>query len=307
MREGRSAEGKFGLGRLGHPEKPGIVGRHFGHISLEGVQDLGFLFIDGPEKTRFIMVNADAPRGGLLEMTGGLDDLLGAFFIKRALGAHAAHDPASAHGDVGVFVGQQDGGTDPLVPAAGRVGPVDPGQDRNAQLFQFGVAKEGGAVTPPVRIDLLLLGEFDPGTVDQPDQGHPQPFGQIGYPELVLGLPGDPGPGHDLVVETDQHAPLAADPGQAVDHPGHAFLVVPGIIQGMQRGRRSRGRSGIRSGPRRSFLPRLWIFSAGSPAFLTRSDLGRHFLQHCLDLGPVFGHLVDLGRLQGLAQVVHLS
>ena len=61
-----------------------------------------------------------------------------------------------------------------------------------------------------------------------------QALGQVGDAELVLGLAGDPGPGHDLVVKAGHHAPLAVDLGQAVDDPGGAFHVLLGAVQGVQ-------------------------------------------------------------------------
>ena len=237
-----------------------------------------------------------AARRDLFEMTGGLDNLLGPSFVEAPFRAHAADDPSSAHGDVGILVGQQDGRADSLVAAAGRIGAVDPGQDGDAQLFQFGMAEKGGPVAAPVRVDLLLFGQFDPGTVDQPDQGHPEPFGQIGHPELVFGLSGDPGPGHDLVVEADQDAPLAADPGQAVDHPGHAFFIVLGIVKGMQ-GAEGPGIDQVFDPVPDGHLPPFMYFFRRQSGVFNPFDLGRHFLQDRFDLGPVFGHLLDLSGL----------
>ena len=132
-------------------------------------------------------------------------------------------------------MGEQDGGADALVAAAGRVGAVDAGQDRNPHLLQFGVAKEGGTAAAPVGVEFFLLGELDTAAVDQPDQRHVQALGQIGDPQDVVILTGHPGTGQDLVVETDDHGPFAGDLAQAVDDVGGAFGVVFGIVERVQR------------------------------------------------------------------------
>ena len=150
-------------------------------------------------------------------------------------------------------------------------------------------------LTAPVGVDFLLLGELDPGAVHQPDQRDPQPFGQIGHPKLVFRLSGDPGPGHHLVVEPDQDAPFAVDLGQAVDHAGHPFFVVPGIVKGMQRTERPRVDQVLVAPVPDRQLPPFVDFFRGEPGVLDRFDLGRHFLQDRFDLGSVFGHLIDLG------------
>ena len=107
-------------------------------------------------------------------------------------------------------MGDEIGGADALVAAAGRVGAPDAGQDGDAKLLQLRMTEEGGAVSAPVGIDFLLLGKLNAGAVHQPDQGDVQALGQIGDPKLVLGLAGNPGAGHDLVVKTGHHAPFAA-------------------------------------------------------------------------------------------------
>ena len=91
--------------------------------------------------------------------------------------------PPPPHGDVAVLVGEQYCGADALVAAAGRVGAVDAGQHRDAQLVQFGMAVKGRARTAPVGIELFLLGEFNPAAVDQPDQRDVKPFGKVGHPQ----------------------------------------------------------------------------------------------------------------------------
>jgi len=96
------------------------------------------------------------------------------------------------------------------------------------------VSEEAGALAPAVGVDLLLLGELHAGAVHEPDERHVEPLGEVGDPQVVVGLPGDPGAGDPLVVEADQHAPLAVDPRKAVDHIGLAALLAVGIVNGVQ-------------------------------------------------------------------------
>ena len=146
-------------------------------------------------------------------MTRGFDQLLGAVFVKRTLGAHAADNAAAPYRYIGILVGQQDGGADPLVSAARGVGAVDAGQDGHAQLFQFRMAVKGGAVAAPVGIDFLLLRQFYTAAVHDPHQGDVQSFGHIRDPKLVVRLSGYPCAGHDFIVETNDNGPFAVDFG----------------------------------------------------------------------------------------------
>ncbi len=111
-----------------------------------------------------------ASRGDGLEVARRLDERLGPFLVEGSLGAHAADDPAAAHGDVGFLVGEQNRGADPLVAAACGVGAVDAGDDGNAFLLQLRMAEEAGALPPAVGVDLLLLGKLHAGAVHEPHQ-----------------------------------------------------------------------------------------------------------------------------------------
>ena len=95
--------------------------------------------------------------------------------VEGALGAHAAHDPAAADRDVRVLVGDQDGGADPLVAAAGRVGAVDAGDHRHAAFLELGMTEEGRAVASAVRVDLFLLRQLHAAAVHDPDERHAEP------------------------------------------------------------------------------------------------------------------------------------
>jgi hypothetical protein len=83
------------------------------------------------------------------------------------------------------------------------------GQNGNAHLVQLGMPEKGGAAPAAVGIEFFLLGELDAAAVDQPDQGDVQALGQIGDPQDILILARQPGAGHDLVVETDDHGPFS--------------------------------------------------------------------------------------------------
>ena len=150
------------------------------------------------------------------------------------LGVHAAHDAGAAHGHVGLLMGDQDGGRDGVVAAAGGVGAVDAHDDGDAHLVQLGVAVEGGAAAAAVGVHLLLLVQLNAGALQQVDQGDTQPLGGVGAAQQVVGLAGDPGAGMLLVVGSDDAAPLAVDTAQALDDGGGAGLVVLGVVQAVQ-------------------------------------------------------------------------
>jgi len=96
------------------------------------------------------------------------------------------------------------------------------------------VPEEAGSLAAAVRIDLLLLRQLHARTVHQPHQRQVHDLCQIRHPQVVVRLAGNPRPGDPLVVEADQHAPLAADPGQAVDDVGLAALLALGVVDGVQ-------------------------------------------------------------------------
>ena len=129
---------------------------------------------------------------------------------------------------------QEDGRTDPLIPASGRIGPIDTRQDGDTQFFELRVTVEAGPLAATVGIHLLLLRQLDTGTVHQPDEGQVHNLCDIGGPQVVLGLPGYPGTGHPLIIEPDQHAPPPVDPGKAVDHTRTPGLLMAGIEDGME-------------------------------------------------------------------------
>jgi len=305
--EARQLRGReLRLGRLGHAEELGVVGRQVGHPLLDGVEDLGLLLVDGLEEARLVVVDPRASRGDGLEVPRGLDERLGPFLVEVALGAHAADDAAAAHGDVGLLVGQQDRGADALVAAAGGVGAVDAGDDGNALLLELGVAEEAGALPPAVGVDLLLLGQLHAGAVDEPDERHVEPLGEVRDPQVVVGLPGDPGPGDPLVVEADQHAPLAADPGQAVDDVGLAALLALGVVDGVQ-GKEHPGVDDVVDPlPDRHLAALVDLLGGDADVVLDPVDL-RVDLLHDLR-GPlhVLLHPVYLRLPERLAQLFHL-
>src|SRR5208282_5018883 len=152
-----------------------------------------------------------------------------------ALGIHAADDAGAANGDVRPLVGNQDGRADAMISAAGRIGSENAVEDRNSQMVEIGVAIERCSAGAATRVNGFLLHELDAAALGQPDQGYIQTLGQVGDHQDVLGLPGDPGPGHDLGVETDDDRPLAFDPAESVDDSGAALFVVARIVKRVQR------------------------------------------------------------------------
>ena len=132
-------------------------------------------------------------------------------------------------------MGQQDGGADPLVSPARGVGAVYAGQDGHTQFFQFRMTEEGGTVSPSVGIHFVLFGQFYTAAVYDPDQWDMQPFGHIRDAKLIVRLSGDPGAGHDFVVETDDNGPFAVDFGQSVNDSGRALFVELRIIDCVKR------------------------------------------------------------------------
>jgi hypothetical protein len=176
---------------LAHP-----LGKNGGHKPFLGI-------IDFFEKTSFIVMNGYAPRGHLFEMACCLNKLFSPVFVEVAFGAHAAHNATTTHGDIGIFMGQKDCGANALISAAGWVCAINASNNGNTQFFQFSVAKKGGTVSSPVRIHLLLIGQFYSTAIHDPYQGNMESFGHVRNSELVICLSCNPGPGHDLVVKTD--------------------------------------------------------------------------------------------------------
>ncbi len=126
--------------------------------------------------------------GHLLEMTCCLNKRLSPVYIKRALWAHSAHNASTTNGDIGIFMCQKDCGADALISTAGWVCAVYARNDGYTQLFQFSMAEKGGAISPPVGINFLLLGQFHSAAVYDPHKGHMKPFGHVSNPELIICL-----------------------------------------------------------------------------------------------------------------------
>ena len=223
-------------GRLGGvyaEELQVIAGQHV-HVLLDALDDALLGLIDLAEEAGDAVV--DGHRSGRIgpQTLGGLDLGQSGLHIHVGLGVHAAHDAGAAHGHVGLLMGHQDGGADGVVAAAGGVGAVDAHDDGDAHLVELGVAVEGGAAAPAVGVHQLLLIQLHAGALQQVDQGDAQPLGGVAAPEQVVGLAGHPGAGVLLVIGSDDDAPLAVDPAQALDDGGGAGLVLVGIIQAVQ-------------------------------------------------------------------------
>ena len=217
--------GKFGLFGDIHPEEVGVVSWHHIHVLFQSVEDTLLRVIDLLKKPRFIMVDGNAPRWHLLEMTRGVNQLFRTLLIKISLGAHPTHNATPSNGDVRVLVSQKDSGANPLISPTGRVRPIYASQNGHTQFFQFGMTKKGGPVSPPIGIDLLLFSEFHAAAIDDPDKGHVKPFCHVSNPELVICLPRNPGSGHHLVIETDHHGPFTADLGEPINDPSRSLVV----------------------------------------------------------------------------------
>ena len=228
-------------------------------------------------------------------MAGRINDLFGAFLIKKSLRTHAADNTAPAHGDVGVFVGQENGGADTVIAASGRVGAINARHDGNPQFFQLRVSKKGRASSTPVRIDFLLFGEFYPTAVHQPHQRNSQAFGNVRHPQVVFRLAGNPGARHDLVVKADHHCPFAADLCQPVDHTGSSLFIEVGVEQGMERTPCPRVYEVFDPFPDRQLTP-FMDHLGGQTGILDllcrRCYVLLHFLNLCRILGKAFPLLV---------------
>ena len=116
----------------GDAEHGRVVGRHHAHVLFDAVEDAGFSVVDFPEVGGLVEVGFDPAGVFGFEVFGAADECLGGFDVDVPFGVHAADDAGTADGDVGPFVGDEDGGADPLVAAAGGVGAVDAVQYRDA-------------------------------------------------------------------------------------------------------------------------------------------------------------------------------
>ena len=293
------------LRRGGDAEELRIVRRHLRHRVLERVENLRLGLEDRAEEPGHVVVHARAAGRRFLEAARRLDDLLRALFVEAALRAHAADDPGAADGHVRVLVREQHRRADALVAAAGGIGAVDPGEDRDAELLELGVTEEGGAVAAAVGVDLVLLGQLHARTVHEPDQRHAQALREIRHAELVLGLARDPRAGEHLVVEADHDTPLAADLREPVDHARHALFVAARVVEGVERTEAAGIDEVLDAIPHRH-LTALADLLCGQPGVLHARDLRVELLQHRGDLRAVVRHLVDLERLERLPERVHL-
>ncbi len=296
---------KTRLAGLGDAEELRIVGGHPLHVLADAVEHALFGVVDVAEEAGLPVVCLHPARGLGAELPLRLDDLSGPLQIEAALGAHAPDDAGAADGDVAVLVREEHRGADPVVPAAGRIGAVDPHQDGDAQLVEPGVAVEGGAAAASIRIDLLLLGELHPRAVEDPDERHAKALGQFGDAKDVLRLTPDPGPREHLVVGRDHHGPAAAHPGQAVDHPGGALVVPPRVVDGVERmpGPLVDQVVDALPGGELAALVDLLGGKAGGPDPL---HLGGQALLHLLDQGQVLLRAAQLALLERPAELGHL-
>jgi len=102
------------------------------------------------------------------------------------------------------------------------------------------VAEKTCSLSATIGVDLFLLGQFDAGTVDQSYKRQILCFGDVGHTEIIIRLARDPCAGYPLVVEADKHAPLAADPCNAVHNTGTPRFFMLRIIYGVKRKEHSR-------------------------------------------------------------------
>ncbi len=192
-----------------------------------------------------------------------------------------------------------------MIAAAGRVGAEDGYQDREAHLLQLCVAVEGCAVSAPVGIDFLLLGQLDAGAVEDPHQRKVQTLGHVGDPQNIVGLPGDPRSGHHLIVGGHDHGPLAVDLAQSVDDTGCAFVVEFGIVDGVKGTPGALVDQIVQSLPRGHLAALLQLLGRNTGGHYARDlfvELGLYLLDV---LHALRGALQCLG-FERLADLVHL-
>ena len=167
---------EFGLGRLGRLKELGPISRDAQHELLEAVQNAGLLFIDAGEKARMLVMRFDIagrPSGEFARLGNELFEHLR---VEPAFRRHTRDDPDTAHGDVRVFMREQDGRADTLITASGGVGAVNPREHRGARLLELGVTKKRCARAATVRVELLLLGQLRTAAVHEPDERDVEPL-----------------------------------------------------------------------------------------------------------------------------------
>ncbi|OPY77348.1 MAG: hypothetical protein A4E70_02614 [Syntrophus sp. PtaU1.Bin005] len=250
-------------------------------------------------------MNLDASRRCCPELARCINQRFGDFFIEESLGGHSADDTRAANGDVAVLVGKKNGRTHALIASARRVCPVDSRQDGDSHLFQFRMTEEAGSTAAPVCIEFFLFRKSGARAVDQPDDGDIEDLCHVGGAEIVVRLTGNPSTHGDFVVEADQHAPLAADPGQAVHDARNAFLVSGRIIKSMQRAE-SPGIHDVFNTLPDSHIPFLVNIFCRDPRIFCLINCCCNVGIDFLNLGDVVFHPLNLRRLESLAQIVHL-
>jgi len=225
--------------------------------------------------------------GHLLEMTCCLNKLLSPVNIKRALWAHSAHNASTPNGDIGIFMCQKYCGAYALISTAGWVCSVYARNDGYTQLFQFSMAEKGGAISSPVGINFLLLGQFYSAAVYDPHKGHMKPFGHVSNPELIICLSRDPGTGYDLVVESDDYCPFAIYFGESVYYPCRPLYICLGIVKGMEGAPGAGVDEVFKPLPDRHLASFLDDFSRYACIFYSIYGLS-HLLFHFFDLCHIF-------------------
>ena len=210
-------------------------------------------------------------RFGLAGTVHHVGDFIGIFHVHMAFGVHAAHDAGTAHSHIGFFMGNDDRRADGMVTAAGRVGAVDPDDDRDAQLVQFSVPEERRTAAATVGIYLFLFVELNAGAVQHIHQRDVQRLSRIGSPQQAFGLARHPGTGQLLVIGSHHQAPFAIDTAQALDDGHRTVLVALRIEQGVQRSPGARFHQFFDSLESRQFASFVHI-SIGFPSFLGSLD-----------------------------------
>ena len=173
-------------------------------------------------------------RCNLGAVLGSLDECHSALVVNIALGVHAAEDACAANCHVSVSMCNEDGGADGVVAAACGVGAVDSYENRDTHLSELSVAVEGGAAAATVGVYLLLLVELNAGAVKNIDERDAEHLSGVGSAENVLCLSGDPSACKLLVVGSNDYSPLAVDTAEALNDSGGAFLVVAGVVKGVE-------------------------------------------------------------------------
>ena len=95
------------------------------------------------------------------------------------------------------------------------------------------MAKERRSGATPIGVELLLLWQLRAAAIHQPDKRDIQSRRQISGPEDILRLAGQPGPGDDLVVKSDNDGPAAFNPTEPIDDIGRPLGVLFRVVERM--------------------------------------------------------------------------